>query len=64
MKTYEAVSAIIDTMPEDEFQKLCKDDFDQWDSDRRIARNGKARLLRRLAKYGLTLADWEVWENE
>lgn len=65
MKKYEEIDNIIcKTISDEEFEKLLNDDFDRWDLDKRIARNGMARLTRRLAKYGLTVAEWEAWDNE
>lgn len=64
MKTYEEIDHIIcDIMPDEVFDKCLDDDFDRWDLDKRIARNGMARLTRRLAKYDLTVAEWDEWDN-
>ena len=63
MKTYEEIDRILcDVMTDDVFDKCLDDDFDRHSLDRRVARNGKARLIRRLAKYGLTVAEWDAWD--
>jgi hypothetical protein len=62
MKTYEEIDKIIAEMPDEVFEKCLDDDFDRWDLDRRISKNGMARLTRRLAKYDLTVAEWDAWD--
>jgi hypothetical protein len=52
---------ICDVITDEEFDRLQDADYDPWDLDRRVARNGLARLTRRLAKYGLTVAEWDAW---
>jgi hypothetical protein len=52
---------ICDVITDEEFDRLQDADYDRWDLDRRVARNGLARLTRRLAKYGLTVAEWDAW---
>ena len=63
MKTYEEIDQIITDMSDELFQKILDDEFDAWDLDRRVAKNGRARFLRDLAKAGLTEAEWDEWSN-
>ena len=60
----EIANIICKVISDDEFEKLLNDDSDRWDLDKRIARNGMARLTRRLAKYGLTVAEWDAWDED
>ena len=65
MKDMKEIANIICNMISDEeYDKLLNDDYDRWDLDRRIAKNGMARLTRRLAKYGLTVAEWDAWDED
>lgn len=62
MKTMNEITNIIcNVITDEEFDRLQNAEYDRWDTDRRIARNGLARLTRRLAKYGLTVAEWDAW---
>lgn len=62
MKTMNEIANIIcNVITDEEFDRLQDAEYDRWDTDRRIARNGLARLTRRLAKYGLTVAEWDAW---
>ena len=57
----EIANIICNVITDEEFDRLQDAEYDRWDTDRRIARNGLARLTRRLAKYGLTVAEWDAW---
>lgn len=57
----EIANIICNVVTDEEFERLQDAEYDRWDTDRRIARNGLARLTRRLAKYGLTVAEWDAW---
>lgn len=57
----EIANIICNVITDEEFDRLQNAEYDRWDTDRRIARNGLARLTRRLAKYGLTVAEWDAW---
>ena len=61
MKNYTAIMTIVDDMDDRDFDKILDADFGRYDPDARTARNGKRRLIYRLRKYDLTLAEWEVW---
>ena len=60
----EIANIICKVISDDEFEKLLNDDYDRWNLDKRVARNGMARLTRRLAKYGLTVAEWDAWDGD
>ena len=62
MKTMTEIDNIIcNIMTDEDFDKAQNAQYDRWDLDSRTARNGKARLTRRLARYGLTVEDWDAW---
>lgn len=62
MKNINEIDTIIcDVMTDADFDKIQNAQYDRWDLDRRVAKNGMARLTRRLARYGLTVADWDAW---
>ena len=61
MKTINEINNIIcNVMTDNQFAHLQDADYDRWDIDAKIARNG----LRRLAKFGLTVAEWDAWDAE
>ena len=62
MKTMTEINNIIcNIMTDKDFDKAQDAQYDRWDLNSRIARNGKARLIRLLTRYGLTVADWDAW---
>lgn len=61
MKTIETIKTIIAEMPDALFDKINDAEYDSWDLDRRIARNGKKRLAYNLQKAGLTVEEWFAW---
>ena len=61
MKTIETIKTIIAEMPDALFDKINDAEYDSWDLDRRIARNGKKRLAYNLQKVGLTVEEWFAW---
>lgn len=61
MKTIETIKTIIAEMPDALFDKINNAEYDSWDLDRRIARNGKKRLAYNLQKVGLTVEEWFAW---
>lgn len=65
MKSMKEINHIIcRVISDEEFERLQDAEFDRFDLDRRVARNGLARLTRRLAKYGLTVAEWDAWDAD
>ena len=63
MKTIEEINTILcHEVSDEEFEILLDAEYDRLDLDRRIARNGLARLTRHLAKHGLTVAEWDAWD--
>ena len=61
MKTIETIKTIIAEMPDALFDKINDAEYDAWDLDRRVARNGKKRLAYNLQKVGLTVEEWFAW---
>lgn len=62
MKSMNEINNIIcDVMTDAQFDHLNAAEFDRWDLDPRVARNGLRRLAYGLAKFGLTVADWDAW---
>jgi hypothetical protein len=61
MKTIETIKTIIAEMPDTLFDKINDAEYDAWDLDRRVARNGKKRLAYNLQKVGLTVEEWYAW---
>lgn len=63
MKTLELITYIIcHVMTDDDFDQI--NGFDQWDrddDDKRVAYNGLRRLRRHLAKYNLTVEEWDLF---
>ena len=43
------------------FERLNNAEYDRWDLDKRIAKNGYNRLVRNLKKIGLSLQEWDIW---
>lgn len=43
------------------FERLNNAEYDRWDLDKRIAKNGYNRLVRNLKKVGLSLQEWDIW---
>lgn len=65
MKTMTEIAHIIsDVMTDDQFDHLQNAEFDRWDLDSKTARNGLRRLTYGLAKFGLTVAEWDAWTAE
>ena len=65
MKTMTEIAHIIcDVMTDDQFDRLQNAEFDRWDLDRKTARNGLRRLTYGLAKFGLTVAEWDAWSAD
>lgn len=64
MKTIETIKTIIAEMPDALFDKINDAEYDAWDLDRRIARNGKKRLAYNLQKVSLTVEEWFAWCND
>ena len=64
MKTMKEIDTIICTVMTDaQFDHLQEAQYDRWDLDSRVAHNGQRRLVRGLAKFGLTVADWDAWRS-
>ena len=61
MKTMNEINTIICEMSDEQFEILQNAEFDAWDLDSRISRNGKRRLAYNLRKVGLTVAEWDAW---
>ena len=61
MKTIETIKTIIAEMPDALFDKINDAEYDAWDLDRRVARNGRKRLAYNLQKVGLTVEEWYAW---
>lgn len=65
MKSMKEISYIIcNVMTDDEFDRINDAEFDSWDLDRKVARNGRRRFLRNLKKFGLTEAEWNAWDAD
>jgi len=53
---------IIDRMSDEEFEIINKADNDRWELyNTKKNRNGLKRMIYHLAKYGLTVEDWDAW---
>lgn len=52
---------ICKVMTDKDFDTIQNAQYDRWEMDRRIARNGMRRLVYNLNKYGLTVEDWDRW---
>jgi hypothetical protein len=62
MKEMNMIDNIIcNVMTDGEFDHLQEAEFDRWDLDARVARNGLRRLSYGLGKFGLTVAEWDAW---
>lgn len=64
MKNIEVIRDIIDTMDDSLFDKINKADYDYWDLDSKVSRNGRKRLVYNLKKVGLTVEEWWAWCSE
>ena len=63
MKTMNEINNIIcHVMTDNDFDRILEAAYDRDDTDKRIAYNGKRRLVRALNKYGLTLNEWDAWD--
>jgi hypothetical protein len=43
------------------YERIDKAEFDRFDLDKNIARNGYKRLIYNLNKIGLTIQEWDIW---
>lgn len=57
-------NTICNVMTDEQFAHLQDADYDRWDLDRKVARNGLRRLTYGLKKFGLTVAEWDAWDAE
>lgn len=64
MKNLNEIRTIITNLPDEIFERINNADYDTWDLDSRVAKNGKKRLKYNLKKIGLTEAEWELWCND
>ena len=65
MKTMKEINTIIcNVMTDAQFDHLQDAEYDRWDLDPKTARNGLRRLAYGLAKFGLTVAEWDAWDAE
>ncbi len=65
MKTMTEISNIIcNVMTDAQFDRINNAQYDSWDLDREVARNGRRRFLAGLKKFGLTEAEWDAWDND
>lgn len=63
MKTMNEINNIIcHVMTDNDFDHVLEAAYDRDDLDKRVAYNGKRRLVRALNKYGLTLTEWDAWD--
>jgi len=63
MKTMNEINNIIcHVMTDNDFDRILEAAYDRDDTDKRVAYNGKRRLVRALNKYGLTLNEWDAWD--
>lgn len=64
MKTMKEIDNIIcNVMTDAQFDHLQDAEYDRWDIDSKTARNGLRRLTYGLAKFGLTVAEWDAWDE-
>lgn len=63
MKTLIVIRSIIIAMSDNDFGAIAAAEEDYWDTDRRVSRNGRKRMIYHLSKYDLTLDDWWRWAN-
>ena len=63
MKEIKTGNIICNVMTAAQFIYLQNAEYDRWDLDCKTARKGLRRLTRGLAKFGLTVADWDAWNR-
>lgn len=61
MKSIEIIRKIVAEMDETRFENIQKAEYDYWELDRKVSRNGYKRLVYHLGKCGLTVAEWFAW---
>lgn len=61
MKSIEIIRKIVAEMDETRFENIQKAEYDYWELDRKVSRNGYKRLVYHLSKCGLTVAEWFAW---
>lgn len=64
MKTITEITAIITALSDAEFAAINDAEFDSWDLNKTVARNGRRRFLANLKKVGLTEAEWNAWDAD
>ena len=64
MKSIEIIRQIVDAMDDTRFETIKKAEYDYWELDARVSRNGYKRMKYNLNKVGLTVAEWFEWCND
>ena len=61
MKSIEIIREIVSNMDETRFENIQKAEYDYWEIDSKVSRNGYKRLVYHLSKVNLTVTEWFAW---